>query len=429
MEFAKKEMDRANTLYKQDFVSKDSVDVAVTQYNASTADLTSSKSILASAFSKRDAALAQLRIAENQLKSARADLKQSMVLAMSILMPIIYLLILGNSFQGKLQALPLVIVNKDSGLHARRLVDNLRAVEVQPKTVAIINVTDDKKAIDGVREGKYKAVLIIPPGFSKKVDLKGRPEVGLFLDNSDAISADAIESAVNGALMSINSDYVPIRERTDEVYLRNINLYRQVDYYQSLVPGVVIMAIFLGALTTGAFNLVMDRFLGIDESYLLTPLSKSHIVAGLIISGLSITTLIAILIFTVSMIITGIPLSKGIEQSASVLIIIILTTLCLLSLMFVMIGRVNHPRIIGVLSGFLNVILFFPSGAIYPIASFPGWLKAFANVNPEAYAVDALKSILFKGESITDIPGDVTFLLIFTSVMMTIAIATFKRTL
>ena len=119
----------------------------------------------------------------------------------------------------------------------------------------------------------------------------------------------------------------------------------------------------------------------------------------------------------------------GLSKPPAMPVVLTLTTLCLLSLMFVMIGRVNHPRIVGVLSGFLNVILFFPSGAIYPIASFPGWLKAFAKVNPEAYAVDALKSILFKGEGITGIPGDVTFLLIFTSIMMTIAIATFKRTL
>ncbi len=39
-----------------------------------------------------------------------------MVLAMSIFMPIIYLVILGNSFQGKLQGLPLVVVNQDPGL-------------------------------------------------------------------------------------------------------------------------------------------------------------------------------------------------------------------------------------------------------------------------------------------------------------------------
>jgi ABC-2 type transport system permease protein len=367
-----------------------------------------------------------LAVIERDLKKFS---RNPMVLAMSILMPVIYLVILGNSFQGKLQALPLIVVNHDSGTYARRFMENLRAVEAGPQTFTILVATDDKEAIDGVRKGRYKAGLIIPPDFSKKVGLKARPEAGIFLDNTDAISADAIRNAVNSAMKSISSDYVSIREKSDEIFLRDIDLYRKVDYYQSLVPGVVIMAIFLGALTTGAFNLVMDRFLGIDESYLLTPISKSHIVAGLIISGLSITTIIAVLIFAVSMVMTGIPFSKGIEQFASILIVIILTTLCLLSLMFVMIGRVNHPRIVGLLSGFLNVILFFPSGAIYPIASFPEWLKAFAKVNPEAYAVDALKSILFKGERISDISGDIIFLLIFTFVMMTIAIGTFKRTL
>ena len=367
-----------------------------------------------------------LAVVERDLKKFK---RNPMVLAMSIFMPIIYLVILGNSFQGKLQALPLIVVNQDSGPYARRLMENLRAVQAGPQTFTVSTTPDKKEAIDGVRQGKYKAALIIPPDFSKKVDLKSRSEAGLFLDNTDAISADTIRNVINGALMSIQQDYVSIREKTELVYLRDIDLYRKVDYYQSLVPGVVIMAIFLGTLTTGAFNLVMDRFLGTDESYLLTPLSKLHIVGGLIISGLSITTIIAVLIFAVSMVMTGIPLSKGIEQFTSILAVIILTTLCLLSLLFVMIGRVHHPRIVGLLSGFLNVILFFPSGAIYPIASFPGWLKAFAKINPEAYAVDALKSILFKGVRIIDIAGDITFLLIFTFAMMTIAIVTFKRTL
>jgi len=367
-----------------------------------------------------------LAVIDRDLKKFR---RNPVVFAMSILMPLIYLVILGNSFQGKLQALPLVVVNQDSGIYAGRIMDNLRAIEAGAKTLTIYTGTDRKAAIEGVREGRYKAGLIIPPDFSRRVELGKRPEVGLFLDNTDGISSETISRTVNSALQAINSDYVPVREKGSGLYLRNTELYRKVDYFQSLVPGVVIMAIFLGTLTTGAFNLVMDRFLGIDESYLLTPLSKLDIVGGLVISGLSITTAIAVLIFAVSILITGIPLSNGIEQSASILLIIILTTLCLLSLMFVILGRLNHPRIVGILSGFLNVILFFPSGAVYPIASFPPWLKTFAKVNPEAYAVHALKSILFKGSGLGMVWGDIVFLSVFTVVTMTAAIMVFKRTL
>ena len=325
--------------------------------------------------------------------------------------------------------MPLVVINHDSGRQARDLFDNLRAIEAGPATITIFQAEDDQAAVADVRNGKYKAALIIPSDFSKRVVLKSRPEVGLFLDNTDAISSGTITGVVNGAVAAIHSGHVAIREASDQIHVRDADLYRFVDYFQSLVPGVVVMAIFLGTLTTGVFNVVMDRFLGIEESYLLTPLTKANIVGGLILSGLAITTSVSILVLAVGMLMTGIPFPTNIGSLASLLVVIILTTLCLQSLMFVLLGRANHPRLVGVLSGFMNVILFFPSGAVYPTASLPSWLKSFAMVNPEAYAVDALKALLFKNAGLTTVLADIGFLMVFMVVMMMAAIMLFKRTL
>lgn len=356
-------------------------------------------------------------------------MRNPIVIGMSFLLPIIYLVIMGNSFQGKLQALPIVIISHDSGQQARSLVDNLRAIESGPATLAIFYAEDEQAMVADVRNGKYKAALIIPSDFSKRIVLKTRPEVGLVLDNTDGISAETIRAVVNGAIAAVRSGYVAIRETTGEIHLRDINLYRNVDYFQSLVPGVVVMAIFLGTLTTGVFNVVMDRFLGIEESYLLTPLTKADIVGGLILSGLAITTAVSIMVLGVGIAMTGITLPNSIGTLALLLAVIILSTLCLQSLMFVLLGRAGHPRLVGVLSGFMNVILFFPSGAVYPTASLPGWLQIFARINPEAYAVDALKSLLFKSASLATVLPDIIFLAAFMAVMMTAAIMLFKRTL
>lgn len=367
-----------------------------------------------------------LAVIERDLKKFK---RNPIILMMSIFLPMLYLFILGNSFQGDLKGLPLVIVKMDSGPYSRQLMDNLRAIEAGPKTLKIHNCDNEKEALDGVNKGIYKAALIIPPDFSKKIDLKKTPELGIFLDNTDVISSKDIKNTVLGAVNAIYTDYVAIREKPDKVYLRDIDLFKKVDYFQSLVPGVVIMAIFMGTLTTGAFNLVMDRFLGVDESYLLTPLSRWDIVGGLVISGLGITTVIAFLILVVSMAVTGIPLKIGIQKFLSISLLIILTTLSLISLMFLILSQFNHPRIVGIISGFLNVILFFPSGAIYPIAGFPSWLRAFAMINPESYSVYALKAILFKGGDLGSIMKEIVFLSIFSIVMMTMALVTFKRNL
>lgn len=77
MELAKIEIDRSEELYKKNYVSKESLDLALTTHNSAIADYASSKSRLTSVSARRDSAVAQLSTAESQLKSAMANLKQA----------------------------------------------------------------------------------------------------------------------------------------------------------------------------------------------------------------------------------------------------------------------------------------------------------------------------------------------------------------
>jgi len=312
-------------------------------------------------------------------RDLRRFVRNPIVIAASVLMPILYLVILGNSFQGELKHLSIAVVDIDGGPYSRRMIQMLHTIEAGPRTVSVYHLSDQGSAIKGLKEGVFKAVLIIPSDFTRDI-LHGKgSELGLFLDNAESISANSIR--------------------------------------------------LLGAMTTGVFNIVMDKFLGIDESHFLTPLTKRDIVMGLAASGLIITTLISLFVLFFSSLIAGIYLWQTLTIYSSVMIIfvIVLSTLGLLGLMFVILGRANHPRIVGVLGGFLNVIFFFPSGAIYPVESFPAWLKAFANVNPETYSVHALRAILFKGAGLWAVKEDFLFLAVFAVITITIATLTFKR--
>jgi len=55
----------------------------------------------------------------------------------------------------------------------------------------------------------------------------------------------------------------------------------------------------------------------------------------------------------------------------------------------------------------LNTLLFFPSGAIYPIAGFPKWLRILSDCDPFTYAVHAFRTLLLKaGGSHAGLPAD-----------------------
>lgn len=364
-------------------------------------------------------------------RDLRKFLRNPMVVLVSILMPILYLIILGNSFQGELKNLPLAVVRMDSGPYAEKIMERLRSIEAGPRTVALYYAADQGFAMEGLKKGLFKGVLIIPPDFSRDILHKKTAEAGIFLDNSEPIASNSVRNAVSAAFSGIGSEFAAVREERARPLLRDIEVYKKIDYDQTLIPGVVIMAIFLGAMTTGVFNTVMDKFLGTEESYLMTPVTKTDIVMGLLASGLFITTILAFLVLFISSLILGIYLWQVLTWQTvfAIFLVIVLSTLCLQGLLFVMLSRADHPRIVGVFGGFLNVILFFPSGAIYPVESFPWWLKAFSTVNPETYSVHAMRAIFSKGEGLGAVKGDLAFLAVFAFIMVAAATLAYKRRL
>ena len=47
--------------------------------------------------------------------------------------------------------------------------------------------------------------------------------------------------------------------------------------------------------------------------------------------------------------------------------------------------------------GIINVLLFFPSGALYPVESYPRWLAKLSDADPLTYGVRALRGLLLRG--------------------------------
>jgi len=364
----------------------------------------------------------------------RRDLKKltrnPLTLISVILMPLVYLVIIGNSFQGQLKHLPIVVVEQDHGLYARRIVEQLLALQAGPKTVNITFENDPGSAMDEVRNGLFKAVVVIPPDFSHAVAEGRIAQIGLFTDNVDEISSETLEGALDQAAAAVRVTFVTAREpKLNDISLRPSWLFPYVDYDRSLIPGVIVMAIFMGSLMSGVFNWVMDKFMGVTECYLVTPLSRWDIAGGILASGVIVTSSAGVLVLFLGLLITRGRILGGPVALGMLVGIIVVSATGLLAMTFAILGRADHPRLVGTFAGFLNVILFFPSGAIYPVESFPPWLRAFAHFNPETHSVSAIKQILFKGADLGAVSGDIAFLLVFMVLMLVLASVSFKRTL
>src|SRR5260370_19613555 len=175
-----------------------------------------------------------------------------------------------------------------------------------------------------------------------------------------------------------------------------VEVYPYVPYIQYLLPGTIVLAILVSAMIGGGIIYIDDKARGLHEGYLVTPIRKVELILGFNLSGAAKAVLAGVVLVTCGSLIAGIPDPFNLARLAPMLFLVVLAALALISMMFLLMVRVSDPLVPRAIFGVLNTVLFFPSGAVYPINAFPAWMKAIAVVDPFTYAVHAFKELVLK---------------------------------
>ena len=354
--------------------------------------------------------------------------KSPMLIVMSMVFPLLQLIVLGYAFGGNVKHLSLAIVDQDHGVPAVRLREMAGAVASGARTLDLVSYGDQGQAIADLRNGRVNGVLTIPPDFSRKVLAKNAPRVALISDNTDTFVSATLGATVNSVVGQLNADLV--QERLPGVaMLDTVEVYPYVPYILYLLPGSIVMSIFMMVMMGGGIIFIDDKMRGLHEGYLVTPISKLELVAGFNISGTMKAMLAGFFITIIGSLIAGVPNPFDPMRTLRMFVVITVTAFALVSLMFFLMARMNDPLLPRAMFGVLNTVLYFPSGAVYPQQGFPPWMQVIAKIDPFTYAVHAFKNLLLKNTGWEAISYDIGYLVIFSAVAMTAATMLFKRTL
>jgi ABC-2 type transport system permease protein len=364
-------------------------------------------------------------IIERELRRFR---RSPVLMVMSMMMPIVQLIVLGYAFGGNVKHLKVAIVDQDHGVPAVKIREMAGALASGARTIDTIDYSDPGRALDDLRNGRVNGVLTIPPEFSRRVLARNQPRVALIEDNSDNIVSAALAGTMGGMVAAYNQAAFAARV-PGEPTLDVVEVYPYVPYIQYLLPGSVVMSIFMMVMIGGGIIFIDDKARGLHEGYLVTPITKFELIAGFNVSGTIKAVLAGMFLMLIGSLIAGIPSPFDPLRIFRLFVVIVVTAFALISLMFLLMVRVSDPLLPRAVFGVLNTVLYFPSGAVYPQQGFPGWMQWIAVVDPFTYAVHALKCLLLKNTGFEAIAYDLTFLCIFAVIAMTAATALFKRTL
>jgi len=369
-------------------------------------------------------------------RDMRKYFKEPRVMIATIGGPFLTLILLGSAYGGAITHVPVAVVRESYGPFSSKLVDILRqqqncaygGINCQP-SFRIIDVPSVDAAHGMLREGLVKGIIHIPLGYDRSLGRGSNVTLTVTLDNTDPLSAASIGAEVSQANQQLSSNVqisVPLSTRST-VDLEDA--YRNILYIEFMAPGTLCQSVMFVSIIAGGVQIVHDKERGIIEGYLVSPLKRYEIVGGVLLSGV-IKALISILVlFALAIVVAGVRPIPNMLRITLTIFTLFLAALGIIAMMTAYAVRFTSADLYRVSCFPFNLVLYYTSGAVYPLEGFPTWMRQISIINPEAYAVHALRLLMYRESSLSSIAGDFAFLAVFTGLMMALAVVAFRRSL
>ena len=168
-----------------------------------------------------------------------------------------------------------------------------------------------------------------------------------------------------------------------------------VTYIDYLLPGIFVLAIGFGASQTGV-AIAEDLASGMIDRFRSLPITAASVLGGRVTADAVRNLLVVGLMIAVASAI-GFRFHAGPAAALAAVGLAVATGLVLSWLNLLLGIVVRDAETAGLAGLFPVIILFFTSSALVPVATMPGWLQAFANINPITVIVGALRALCLGG--------------------------------
>lgn len=361
-------------------------------------------------------------------REMRKFFRSPSLMMVSMTLPLVQLIILGNAFGGKIRGARMGVVDYDHGSQSLKIHEAFNAIAVNIRTFTAVPYENEARAREDVRAGKIDGAVIIPVQYSRRVLAGDSPQIGLVVDNTDQTMSNSLEGEMQSLVDALNAPVIQPKV-VNQIALEIVELYPYVEYMKYLLAGSITLAMYVAVMIGGGVLYIDDKARGVHEGYLVTPITKLELVMGLNLAGAIKAVLSGVCITVIGTLFAGLGAIFHPMAALQLLLLIVTTSVAFNGMMFLMMVRVEDPLVPRAMFGVLNTLLFFPSGAISPVSGFPKWLKAIAVADPFTYAVHGFKAVLLKDGGFSAIWFDLTFLAVFGALTLLISTPLFKRTL
>ncbi len=341
-----------------------------------------------------------------------------------LLFPLVMMIFFGYGMGGTVKNAPFLIVDSDTGKTSSSLVQEIGSYTPKYDSYPMFSVTYTKdmsqsEAKSKINAGIYKGALIIPPDFSDKIAKNQSTTLTLLTDSSDTTASENIINTIKQLLTTTG-----LLKIIGLVSLNIPNIYGNLEYLDFLTPGIIALTIFFGSVMTTGAAIAEEKESGTLVRMLMTPISKRSVILGKTIYQLILELAKAVILILVAYFLVGFRINGS---WLLVALVLILFTLGGVGMGIILSAKADSMESFDQLAMLVTMPSMFLTGVFFPLSSAPVWMQYLARCVPLTYAIDAMRTIMVKGQDLSAISYDVMILALFALITFTLGVRLFRR--
>ncbi|MGA2083071.1 MAG: ABC transporter permease [Holophaga sp.] len=355
--------------------------------------------------------------------------RDRLTLGMIVGLPLIQLFLFGFVINSDPKQMPTAIIDADRTEITRTVVATMKA---SGYFHIIEELPNEEAGRAALAQGKVLFVLNVPAGFTRSVLRGERPSLlveadatdptatGLALASVGQIPHSAAIKDLTGPLANLTGGDPAFGVQVHALYNpEGITTY-------NIVPGLMGVVLTMTMVLMTGLAITRERERGTMENLLAMPVRPLEVMTG------KIVPYIAIGLIQVTMILVAARLVFQVPFAGSVL------TMYLAALLFVAANLTVGITISSFAKNQLQAMqltnfYFLPnmmlSGFLFPFLGMPKWAQLLGDLMPLTYFNRLVRGIFLKGNNLADLWPSIWPLLIFTVVLLAVAVKFYRRTL
>lgn len=350
--------------------------------------------------------------------------RDRMTLALIFMIPLVQLILFGYAIQTEVRHIPTVVFDQSLSSESR---DMLNAFSASGYFDMVYTAGSYSQVTRQIDSGNARVGVIIPPDFTRQVKRGESAAIQVIVDASDNMVANQAVATAN-AIGLIKSQQVlfnkmKVGEAPFDIRVRPwYNPDGITAYY--MVPALLGIIVTLTMVIITAVAIVREREQGTLEQLLVTPLKPYELMVGKIVPYIVLGYLQITVALLVGVLVFHVPIRGSLLQLYLLTLFFITASLGL----GLMISNLADNQMQAFqMSFFVMLPSILLSGFLFPRAAMPKIIYYISFVIPLTYYLDIIRGIILKGIGFPYLVGQVTSLLVFTLVVLTISVLKFRK--